>query len=117
LKLPALLTSTSTRPNRRPNRSTAAAGPRPPLRRRESVTFSLTAKGRHAPGSQRLDLVGVNVSPAIGPAIGGLVIARLGGVPAVVALNALSVLFLAVALLRPAEARRRERFVRAFASR
>ena len=67
--------------------------------------------------ASRLDLVGVNVSRAIGPAIGGVVIAHFGGVPVVFALNALSVLFLAVALLRwrrpPAEVRRRERFVRA----
>src|SRR5512133_1437122 len=45
--------------------------------------------------ASRLDLVGVNVSLAIGPAIGGVVIAHFGGVPVVFALNALSVLFLA----------------------
>ncbi len=67
--------------------------------------------------ASRLDLVSVNFSRAIGPAIGGVVIAHFGGVPVVFALNALSVVFLAVALLRwrrpQAEARNRERFVRA----
>ena len=66
--------------------------------------------------ASRLDLVNVNVSRAIGPALAGLVIAHLGGVPAVFALNAVSVVFLAAALLRwrrpPAGAAdRRERFV------
>jgi MFS family permease len=50
--------------------------------------------------ASRLDLVSVNVSRAIGPALAGLVIAHLGGVPVVFALNAVSVVFLAVALLR-----------------
>ena len=67
--------------------------------------------------ASRLDLVGVNVSRAIGPAIGGVIIAHLGGVPVVFALNALSVVFLALAVLRwrrpVGEARSRERFVRA----
>ena len=67
--------------------------------------------------ASRLDLVGVNVSRAIGPAIGGVIIAHFGGVPVVFALNALSVVVLAIALLRwrrPQEAaRNRERFVRA----
>ena len=67
--------------------------------------------------ASRLDLVSVNFSRAVGPAIGGVVIAHFGGVPVVFALNALSVVFLAVALLRwrrpQAEARNRERFVRA----
>jgi MFS family permease len=49
--------------------------------------------------ASRLDLVSVNVSMAIGPALAGLVIAHLGGVPVVFALNAISVLFLAIALL------------------
>ena len=66
--------------------------------------------------ASRLDLVSVNVSRALGPALAGLVIARLGSVPAVFALNAASVVFLAVALLvwrrpqRPTE-RPKERFV------
>ncbi|HEY7271494.1 MAG TPA: MFS transporter [Actinoplanes sp.] len=47
----------------------------------------------------RLDLVGVNVSRAVGPALAGVVIAHLGGVPIVFALNALSVVAFAVALL------------------
>jgi MFS family permease len=67
--------------------------------------------------ASRLDLVGVNVSRAIGPAIGGVIIAHFGGVPVVFALNALSVVVLAVALLRWRRAsgavRNRERFVRA----
>ncbi|MDQ6742547.1 MAG: MFS transporter [Candidatus Dormibacteraeota bacterium] len=46
-----------------------------------------------------LDLVSVNASRAIGPALAGLVIAHLGGVPTVFALNAVSVVFLAIALL------------------
>ena len=62
-----------------------------------------------------LDLISVNVSRAIGPALAGVVIAHLGGVPVVFAANAASVLVLAVALLtwrRPAaEAQARERFV------
>jgi MFS family permease len=49
--------------------------------------------------ASRLDLVNVNVSRAIGPALAGVVIAHLGGVPVVFALNALSVVVLAVALL------------------
>ena len=49
--------------------------------------------------ASRLDLVNVNLSRAVGPALAGLVIAHLGGVPTVFALNALSVVFLAVALL------------------
>ena len=64
----------------------------------------------------RLDLAGVNFARSIGPALAGLVIAHLGGVPVVFALNAASVLVFAVALLlwrrRPAESEsRRERFV------
>jgi MFS family permease len=64
----------------------------------------------------RLDLVGVNVARSIGPVLAGLVIAYLGGVPVVFALNAASVVFFAVALLlwrrRQAESEnRRERFV------
>jgi MFS family permease len=46
-----------------------------------------------------LDLVSINMSRAIGPALAGLVIAHLGGVPVVFALNAASVVFLAIALL------------------
>jgi MFS family permease len=66
--------------------------------------------------ASRLDLVNLNLSRAVGPALAGLVIAYLGGVPVVFALNALSVVFLAVALLfwrRPqADAEiPRERFV------
>ena len=49
--------------------------------------------------ASRLDLVGVNVSRAVGPALAGLVIAHLGGVPIVFALNAVSVVVFAVALL------------------
>src|ERR1700738_3772057 len=49
--------------------------------------------------ASRLDLASVNVSMAIGPALAGLVIAHLGGVPVVFALNAVSVVFLAIALL------------------
>ena len=49
--------------------------------------------------ASRLDLVSVNVSRAIGPALAGLLIAHLGGVPVVFALNAGSVVFLAIALL------------------
>jgi MFS family permease len=47
----------------------------------------------------RLDMVGINFGRSVGPAIAGLVIA-VSGVPVVFALNALSVVFLAVALLR-----------------
>ena len=65
--------------------------------------------------ASRLDLVSVNVSRAIGPAIAGFVIAHLGGASVVFALNAASVLFLAIALLawRRAnpELTSRERFV------
>jgi len=46
-----------------------------------------------------LDLVNVNLSRGVGPALAGLVIAHVGGVPVVFALNALSVVTLAVALL------------------
>jgi len=64
----------------------------------------------------RLDLVGINLARSIGPALAGLVIAHLGGVPVVFALNAMSVVLFAVALLfwRPSPAgleTRRERFV------
>jgi MFS family permease len=63
----------------------------------------------------RLDMVGVNVARSIGPALAGLIIAALG-VPVVFGLYALSVLFLAVALLlwrrpRAGSQARRERFV------
>src|SRR2546425_1065402 len=66
--------------------------------------------------ASRLDLVNVNLSRAVGPALAGLVIAHLGGVPVVFALNALSVVFLAVSVLfwrRPRRQieRPRERFV------
>jgi MFS family permease len=64
-----------------------------------------------------LDLISVNVCRAIGPALAGVVIAHLGGVPVVFAANAASVLVLAVALLTwrrpPLEAQTRERFVSA----
>jgi len=68
----------------------------------------------------RLDLVGINLARSIGPALAGLVIAHLGGVPVVFALNAMSVILFAVALLfwRPLPAgleTRRERFVPALA--
>jgi hypothetical protein len=43
--------------------------------------------------------VNVNLSRAVGPALAGLVIAHLGGVPVVFGLNAVSVVFLAIALL------------------
>jgi MFS family permease len=64
----------------------------------------------------RLEMVGVNLARSAGPALAGLVIAHLGGVPMVFALNAASVIFLAVAVLRwrrpPAGSQgRRERFV------
>jgi MFS family permease len=65
--------------------------------------------------ASRLDLVGVNVSRAVGPALAGLVIAHFGGVPVVFALNAASVIFLAFALLfwrrPPADLSSRERFM------
>jgi predicted MFS family arabinose efflux permease len=66
--------------------------------------------------ASRLDLAGLNLSRAVGPALAGLVIAHLGGVPVVFALNAASVVVLAVALLvwrRPRTPPRnpRERFV------
>jgi MFS family permease len=66
--------------------------------------------------ASRLDLVNVNLSRALGPALAGLVIAHLGGVPVVFALNALSVVFLAFAVLvwrrhQPQAARSRERFM------
>jgi MFS family permease len=65
--------------------------------------------------AMRLEMVGVNVARAGGPAIAGLVVAAFG-VPVVFGLNALSVVFLAIALLlwrRPSAASqaRRERFV------
>lgn len=47
----------------------------------------------------RLEMVGINVGRSVGPAIAGVVIA-VSGVATVFALNALSVIFLAVALLR-----------------
>ncbi len=47
----------------------------------------------------RVDLVGVNLARSVGPALAGLVIAW-AGVPTVFALNAASVVVLAVALLR-----------------
>jgi MFS family permease len=47
----------------------------------------------------RLEMVGVNAGRSVGPAIAGVVIA-VSGVATVFALNALSVIFLAVALLR-----------------
>jgi MFS family permease len=64
----------------------------------------------------RLDLVGVNLARSVGPALAGVVIAHLGGVPMVFALNAASVVLFAVALLwwrRPQSQsdRPRERFV------
>jgi MFS family permease len=67
----------------------------------------------------RLEMVGVNLARTVGPALAGLVIARFGGVPVVFALNAVSVVWLGVALLfwrRPAvqSTRVRERFVPAF---
>ena len=46
----------------------------------------------------RLEMVGVNLARSVGPALAGLIIAW-SGVPAVFALNALSVTFLAIALL------------------
>ena len=62
----------------------------------------------------RLEMVGVNVARAVGPALAGLVIAGFG-VPVVFALTALSVVFLTVALLRwrppDGSEARRERFV------
>jgi MFS family permease len=64
----------------------------------------------------RLDLASVNGARALGPALAGLVITYLGGVPVVFALYAVSVLFFAAALLfwrrPPADAvSPRERFV------
>ena len=65
--------------------------------------------------ASRLDLVSVNVSRAVGPALAGVVIAQLGGVPVVFALNAASVIVLAVAVLRwrrpPRATSNREGFV------
>src|SRR4029450_5450173 len=65
--------------------------------------------------ASRLDMVAVNLGRSVGPALAGLVIAA-SGVPVVFALNALSGVFLAVALLfgagpQPASQDRRERFV------
>ena len=50
------------------------------------------------PAATRLDMLGVNVTRAVGPALAGLVIAAVG-VPAVFGVNALSVLVFAVTLL------------------
>ena len=65
--------------------------------------------------ASRLDLVGVNVSRAIGPALAGFIIAHLGGASVVFALNAASVVVLAIALPRLAshepQVASRERFV------
>jgi MFS family permease len=64
--------------------------------------------------ASRLEAVSINVARSAGPALAGLVIAGFG-IAAVFALNALSVVFLAVALLfwrrRPAPEGQRERFV------
>ena len=70
---------------------------------------------RQLRAATRLEMVGVNVARAGGPALAGLVIAA-SGVPVVFALNALSVVFLATVLLfwrrRPAESQAPpERFV------
>ena len=51
-----------------------------------------------AASGDKIEMVGVNVARAGGPALAGLVIARFG-VPWVFALNALSVIFLVIALL------------------
>ena len=64
----------------------------------------------------RLDLVGVNLARSVGPALAGVVIAHLGGVPVVFALNAASVVLFALALLwwrrrRDDSDSRRERFL------
>jgi MFS family permease len=64
----------------------------------------------------RLDLTSVNGARAVGPAVAGLVIAYLGGVPVVFALYAATAFLFAVTVLfwgRPAAEleRRRERFV------
>lgn len=66
--------------------------------------------------ASRLDLVGLTLSRAVGPALAGLVIAYLGGVHVVFALNAISVVFLGIVLLywcrpRPGAEIPRERFV------
>jgi predicted MFS family arabinose efflux permease len=70
---------------------------------------------RQLRAASSMDLISVNVSRAVGPALAGLVIAHLGGVPVVFALNAASVVVLAVALLawrRPQPGTQaRERFV------
>jgi MFS family permease len=71
---------------------------------------------RQLRAASRLDLAGVNVSRAVGPALAGVVIAHLGGVAVVFALNAFSVVFLAIALLfwrqpAPELESQRERFV------
>src|SRR3954451_8914150 len=62
-----------------------------------------------------VDLISVNVSRAVGPALAGVVISHLGGVPVVFALNAASVVVLVAALLawrRPERGvQTRERFV------
>jgi MFS family permease len=71
----------------------------------------------HLRAATRLDLVSVNGARAVGPALAGLVIAYLGGVPVVFALYAVCAVVFALILLlrgrRPAAAleRRRERFV------
>ena len=64
----------------------------------------------------RLDLVSVNGARSIGPALAGLVIAYLGGVPVVFALYAVCVAFFGVVLLfwrreKPESENRRERFL------
>jgi MFS family permease len=64
----------------------------------------------------RLDLVSVNGARAVGPAIAGLVIAYLGGVPVVFALYAVCAVVFTVTLFvgrrgKPEPERRRERFV------
>ena len=64
----------------------------------------------------RLDLVGVNLARSVGPALAGVVIAYLGGVPMVFALNAASVILFGAALLwwrrqRDDSESRRERFL------
>jgi len=64
----------------------------------------------------RLDVVSVNLARAVGPALAGLIIAHLGGVPVVFALSAASVVLFAIALLfwrrpRAESESQRERFV------
>jgi predicted MFS family arabinose efflux permease len=81
------------------------------------VLISWTGTWMQTVGGQWLVVDAPNASRAVGPALAGVVIAHFRGVPVVFALNAASVIFLAVALLlwhrESAEPTSRERFVSA----